>query len=80
MLWLVNQACSRVFSKKSVSNTKQRLMRLFESKLSKLDNNTPTHYKPKKKKKRKIGDAFEGRYVEYKDKKIETGKKLSMKG
>lgn len=55
-------------------------MRLFESKLSKLDNNTPTHYKPKKKKKRKIGDAFEGRYVEYKDKKIETGKKLSMKG
>ena len=34
----------------------------------------------KRKKKRKIGDAFEGRYVEYKDKKIETGKKLSMKG
>ena len=39
-------------------------MRLFESKLSKLDNNTPTDYKPKKKKKRKIADAFEGRYVE----------------
>lgn len=55
-------------------------MRLFESKLSKLDDNTPTYYKPKKKKKRKIGDAFEGRYVEYKDKKIDTGKKLSMKG
>ena len=34
----------------------------------------------KRKKKRKIGDAFEGRYVEYKDKKIDTGKKLSMKG
>ena len=29
-------------------------MRLFESKLSKLDNNTPTDYKPKKKKKEKL--------------------------
>ena len=28
-------------------------MRLFESKLSKLDDNTPTYYKPKKKKKKK---------------------------
>ena len=27
-------------------------MRLFESKLSKLDDNTPTYYKPKKKKKK----------------------------
>ena len=42
-------------------------MRLFESKI---DNNTPTDYKP-----RKIRDVFEGRYVEYK---TEKDQKLSM--
>lgn len=42
-------------------------MRLFESKI---DNNTPADYKP-----RKIRDVFEGRYVEYK---TEKDQNLSM--
>ena len=42
--------------KKSESNTKQKVINLFESKI---DYDTPTDYKPKK-----IKDAFEGKYVE----------------
>ena len=47
--------------KKSESDTKQKVMRLFESKV---DNNTSMNYKPKN-----IKDAFEDKYVEYKSEK-----------
>ena len=50
--------------KKSESDTKQKVMRLFESKV---DNNTSMNYKPKK-----IKDAFEDKYVEYKSEKDKT--------
>ena len=63
--WLINHFWQSM--KKSASNTNQTVMRLFESKL---DNNMPTDYKP-----RKIRDVFEGRYVEYK---TEKDQNLSM--
>ena len=49
--------------KKSESDTKQKVFKLFESKI---DNDTSTGYKPIK-----IKNAFEGRCVEYKSKKDE---------
>ena len=52
--WLVKHFPESM--KKSESNTKQKVINLFESKI---DYDTPTDYKPKK-----IKDAFEGKYVE----------------
>ena len=54
--------------KESERNTKQKVMRLFESNI---DNNTSMDYKPKK-----IIDDFESRYIEHKS---EKDKKSSMK-
>ena len=63
--WLINHIPESM--KKSKSNTKQVIMRLFESKIC---NNTPADCKMKK-----IAYPFEGRDVEYKSGKC---KHLSM--
>ena len=57
--WITNHVPGS--TKKSESDTKQKVIRLFESKV---DDNTLSNYKTKK-----IRDAFDGRYVECKSQK-----------
>ena len=53
--------------KKSASNVKEKMIKLFEAKI---DNNIPNGYKPKK-----IASAFDDNYIKYK---IKGDEKLSI--